>query len=104
MSKKACCSAAGAHSLVPDIARLERIVAEGGVLLGSVRDTGPRPTFWSVYVDTSAFRKWYLNEAQSERFEVFISAQPDAAICRLTVVEFRSLLAAAGALGYYGSP
>ena len=46
-----------------------------------------------VYVDTSALAKWYLNEPQSERFEAFISTQPDAAICRLTVVEFRCLLA-----------
>lgn len=47
----------------------------------------------AVYVDTSALAKWYLNEPQSDRFEAFISAQPDAAICRLTVVEFRCLLA-----------
>jgi uncharacterized protein len=47
----------------------------------------------AVYVDTSALAKWYLNEPQSERFDAFISAQPDAAICRLTVVEFRCLLA-----------
>jgi hypothetical protein len=47
----------------------------------------------AVYVDTSALAKWYLNEPQSERFEAFISDQPDAAICRLTVVEFRCLLA-----------
>ena len=47
----------------------------------------------TVYVDTSALAKWYLNEPQSERFEAFISAQRDAAICRLTVVEFRCLLA-----------
>lgn len=47
----------------------------------------------AVYVDTSALAKWYLNEPQSERFEAFIGAQPDAAICRLTIVEFRCMLA-----------
>ena len=47
----------------------------------------------AVYVDTSALAKWYLNEPQSERFETFIITQPDSAICRLTVVEFRCLLA-----------
>lgn len=45
------------------------------------------------YVDTSALAKWYLNEPQSERFERFITSQPGAAISRLTVVEFRCLLA-----------
>ena len=47
----------------------------------------------TVYVDTSALAKWYLNEPQSEAFEAFISSHPNAAICRLTVVEFRCLLA-----------
>lgn len=47
----------------------------------------------TVYVDTSALAKWYLNEPQSEAFEAFIIGHPDAAICRLTVVEFRCLLA-----------
>lgn len=47
----------------------------------------------AVYVDTSALAKWYLNEPQSERFEAYIIAQPDAAISRLTVVEFHCLLA-----------
>jgi predicted nucleic acid-binding protein len=47
----------------------------------------------TVYVDTSALAKWYLNEPQSEAFEAFISSHADAAICRLTVVEFRCLLA-----------
>lgn len=45
------------------------------------------------YVDTSALAKWYLNEPRSERFERFIASQPGAAISRLTVVEFRCLLA-----------
>ena len=47
----------------------------------------------TVYVDTSALAKWYLNEPQSEEFEAFISTRLDAAICRLTVVEFRCVLA-----------
>jgi len=45
------------------------------------------------YLDTSALAKWYLNEPFSEDFEEFIQAQQDAAISRLTVVEFRCLLA-----------
>lgn len=45
------------------------------------------------YLDTSALAKWYLNEPFSEEFEAFIQAQPTAAISRLTVVEFRCLLA-----------
>lgn len=45
------------------------------------------------YLDTSALAKWYLNEPFSEEFEAFIQAQPTAAVSRLTVVEFRCLLA-----------
>ena len=45
------------------------------------------------YLDTSALAKWYLNEPFSEAFEAFIQEQPAAAISRLTVVEFRCLLA-----------
>jgi len=45
------------------------------------------------YLDTSALAKWYLNEPFSEQFEAFIQEQPAAAISRLTVVEFRCLLA-----------
>jgi predicted nucleic acid-binding protein len=45
------------------------------------------------YLDTSALAKWYLNEPFSEEFEAFIQGQPAAAISRLTVVEFRCLLA-----------
>jgi predicted nucleic acid-binding protein len=47
----------------------------------------------TVYVDTSALAKWYLNEPQSEEFEAFISNEPDAVISRLTIVEFRCLIA-----------
>ena len=45
------------------------------------------------YLDTSALAKWYLNEPFSELFEAFIQEQATAAISRLTVVEFRCLLA-----------
>ena len=45
------------------------------------------------YLDTSALAKWYLNEPFSEEFEAFIQEQSTAAISRLTVVEFRCLLA-----------
>jgi hypothetical protein len=45
------------------------------------------------YLDTSALAKWYLNESFSEKFEAFIQEQSAAAISRLTVVEFRCLLA-----------
>lgn len=45
------------------------------------------------YLDTSALAKWYLNEPFSEKFETFIQDQSTAVISRLTVVEFRCLLA-----------
>lgn len=45
------------------------------------------------YLDTSALAKWYLNEPFSEEFEAFIQEQSVAVISRLTVVEFRCLLA-----------
>ncbi len=45
------------------------------------------------YLDTSALAKWYLNEPFAEEFEAFVREQPTAAISRLTVVEFRCLLA-----------
>lgn len=46
-----------------------------------------------LYLDTSALAKWYLNEPFSEAFDTFITGQPTATISRLTVVEFRCLLA-----------
>ena len=45
------------------------------------------------YLDTSALAKWYLNEPFSAEFDAFIQEQPAAVISRLTVVEFRCLLA-----------
>ncbi len=46
-----------------------------------------------LYLDTSALAKRYLNEPFSEQFEAFIREEPTAAISRLSVVEFRCLLA-----------
>ena len=46
-----------------------------------------------LYLDTSALAKWYLNEPFSEQFEAFIREEPTAVISRLSVVEFRCLLA-----------
>ena len=46
-----------------------------------------------LYLDTSALAKWYLNEPGSSEFEAFISRQAAAAISRLTVLEFRCLVA-----------
>lgn len=45
------------------------------------------------YLDTSALAKWYLNEPFSDEFAAFIQKQSAAAVSRLTVVEFRCLLA-----------
>ena len=46
-----------------------------------------------LYLDTSALAKWYLNEPFSEEFEAFIQEESPPAISRLSVVEFRCLLA-----------
>ncbi len=45
------------------------------------------------YIDTSALAKYYLNEPRSEDFETFLRQQSEAWISRLTVLEFRCLLA-----------
>ena len=45
------------------------------------------------YIDTSALAKWYVNEPRSDDFEAFLQQQARADISRLTVVEFRCLLA-----------
>ncbi|MBI3665412.1 MAG: type II toxin-antitoxin system VapC family toxin [Acidobacteria bacterium] len=45
------------------------------------------------YIDTSALAKWYLNEARSDDFEAFLRREQRATISRLTVLEFRCLLA-----------
>ncbi len=46
-----------------------------------------------LYLDTSALAKRYLNEPGSEEFERFLRDRRRAAISRLTMVEFRCLLA-----------
>lgn len=45
-----------------------------------------------VYLDTSALAKWYINEARSERFSVWICDQQDTHISSLTAAELRCLL------------
>jgi uncharacterized protein len=47
----------------------------------------------SVYVDTSALAKWYVNEAQSEEVEAYLREACPVSISLLTKVEMRSLLA-----------
>ncbi len=47
----------------------------------------------SVYVDTSALAKWYLNEARSEEVEDFLRQACPVCISSLTKVEMRSLMA-----------
>ncbi len=47
----------------------------------------------TIYCDTSALAKWYLNEARSEDVEAYIREHGPVAISDLTVVEMRSLLA-----------
>ena len=47
----------------------------------------------SVYVDTSALAKWYVNEAQSEEVEAYLREACPVSISLLTKVEMRSLMA-----------
>ena len=47
----------------------------------------------TIYFDTSALAKWYLNEARSDDVERYIHEQDSVAISELTVVEMRCLLA-----------
>ena len=46
----------------------------------------------TIYFDTSALAKWYLNESQSEEVEAYIQAHGPVDISDLTVVEMRCLL------------
>jgi hypothetical protein len=47
----------------------------------------------SLYVDTSALAKWYLNEPASRRFEDYIRVQlTPPAVSTLTLLELRCLL------------
>jgi uncharacterized protein len=47
----------------------------------------------TIYFDTSALAKWYLNEENSEEVERYLQEHGPVAISELTVVEMRSLLA-----------
>jgi uncharacterized protein len=47
----------------------------------------------TIYFDTSALAKWYLNEENSDKVENYLQEQGVVAISELTVVEMRSLLA-----------
>jgi len=47
----------------------------------------------TVYFDTSALAKWYLNEPRSDEVEKYIQQHAPVGISDLTVVEMRSLLA-----------
>lgn len=47
----------------------------------------------SVYLDTSALAKWYLNEDRSEEVEAFLGESLPVCISVLTKLEMRSLLA-----------
>lgn len=47
----------------------------------------------SVYFDTSALAKWYLNEARSEEVEDYLRDVSPVSISLLTKVEMRSLVA-----------
>jgi predicted nucleic acid-binding protein len=47
----------------------------------------------TIYLDTSALAKWYLNEDMSEDVEDYIRQHGPVAVSDLTMVEMRSLLA-----------
>ncbi len=47
----------------------------------------------SVYLDTSALAKWYVNEAFSEEVEEYLREVSPVSISLLTKVEMRSLMA-----------
>jgi predicted nucleic acid-binding protein len=47
----------------------------------------------SVYIDTSALAKWYLNEENSDQFVKYLKSASRAIISSLTITEMRSLLA-----------
>lgn len=60
----------------------------------STDSTRPRVTLnQPVYIDTSALAKRYQREAGSDEFDRFLGGLTAVSISRLTVVEFRCLLA-----------
>jgi len=46
----------------------------------------------TIYFDTSALAKWYINERDSEKVEKFLQDNGPVAISALTEIEMRSLL------------
>jgi predicted nucleic acid-binding protein len=54
----------------------------------------------SVYFDTSALAKWYLNEAMSQEVEDYLREVGPVSISLLTKVEMRSLIARRGREGH----
>jgi predicted nucleic acid-binding protein len=46
----------------------------------------------SLYLDTSALVKWYIEESDSDAFDDFLARRSGASISRLTIVELRSVL------------
>jgi predicted nucleic acid-binding protein len=57
----------------------------------------------SVYFDTSALAKWYLNEAMSQKVEDYLREVSPVSISLLTKVEMRSLIARRGREGHLDS-
>ncbi|MBW3630418.1 MAG: type II toxin-antitoxin system VapC family toxin [Gemmatimonadetes bacterium] len=55
----------------------------------------------SVYLDTSALAKWYLNEPRSAEFEEFLQNASEPTISSLVVVEMRCLLARRRRSGHF---
>ncbi len=55
----------------------------------------------SVYLDTSALAKWYVNEPGSEAFASYVETLKDAVISRLTMVEMRCLLSRHRRMGHF---
>ncbi len=57
----------------------------------------------SVYIDTSALAKWYVNEARSEEVEEYLKETCPAYICLLTKLEMISLMNRRVHEGHFGA-
>lgn len=57
----------------------------------------------TVYFDTSALAKWYLNEAKSEEVEDYLREVCPVSISLLTKVEMRSLMGRRVREGHFGA-
>ena len=57
----------------------------------------------SVYFDTSALAKWYVNEARSEEVEEYLQQVCPVSISLLTKLEMRSLMARRRREGHFDS-